>query len=142
MLGVGRPASPAVINGPGANMDHQALFGNALHFAASQARRVITSYPGYVPVYTVGGKWNKESERWTHWCEGFYPGIFWLLHQHTGRPEWRDLAERYSRPLEPRRFDRAVHDLGFLFFSTYLRWYHLTGEARLRDVLIDAGRTL
>src|SRR5206468_4542712 len=63
-------------------------------------------------------------------------------HKHTGRADWRALAERYSRPLEPRRFDRAVHDLGFLFFSTYLRWYHLTGEPRLRDVLIDAGRTL
>src|SRR5207244_1800892 len=40
------------------------------------------------------------------------------------------------------RFDRNVHDLGFLFFSTYLRWYHLTNDARLRDILIDAGRTL
>jgi unsaturated chondroitin disaccharide hydrolase len=44
--------------------------------------------------------------------------------------------------LEPRRHDRSVHDLGFLFFSTYLRWYHLTGDPHLRDVLIDAGRTL
>ena len=93
-------------------------------------------------MYTVGGKWNREGERWTHWCEGFYPGIFWLLHAHTGSAEWRDLAERYSRPLEHRRFDRAVHDLGFLFFSTYLRWYHRTNDPALRQVLIDAGRTL
>jgi unsaturated chondroitin disaccharide hydrolase len=35
-----------------------------------------------------------------------------------------------------------VHDLGFIFFSTYLRWYRLTGDAALRDVLIEAGRTL
>src|SRR5262249_2855216 len=27
-------------------------------------------------------------------------------------------------------------------FSTYLRWYRLTGEPALRDVLIEAGRTL
>ena len=46
------------------------------------------------------------------------------------RPSGATLAERYSRPLEPRRFDRTVHDLGFLFFSTYLRWYHLTGDPR------------
>src|SRR5207248_7275701 len=68
--------------------------------------------------------------------------IFWLLHKHTGAPFWREHAEAYSRALAPRRFDRAVHDLGFLFFSTYLRWYRLTGAAVLRDVLIDAGRTL
>ena len=117
-------------------------FRSALDFAAHQARRVVAASPGYTPMYTVGGRWNKEGERWTHWCEGFYPGIFWLLHKSTGDPEWRQTAERYSRALEPRRFDRAVHDLGFLFFSTYLRWYRLTGEAASRDVLIDAGRTL
>jgi unsaturated chondroitin disaccharide hydrolase len=114
----------------------------ALDFAASQARRIVTAYPGYYPMYTVGGRWNREGERWTHWCEGFFPGVLWLLHKHTGDAEWRRLAEQYTRPLEPRKHDRAVHDLGFLFFSTYLRWYHLTDDPALRGVLIEAGRTL
>jgi unsaturated chondroitin disaccharide hydrolase len=114
----------------------------ALDFAAGQARRVLTAYPGYTPMYTVGGRWNREGERWTHWCEGFFPGVLWLLHKHTGGPEWREAAERYTRALEPRRHDRAVHDLGFLFLSTSMRWYHLTGDAHQRDVLIEAGRTL
>ncbi len=117
-------------------------FHAALDFVAAQCERVLTRYPGYTPMYTVGGLWNREGERWTHWCEGFYPGIFWLLHKHTGDPKWRDAAERYSRPLEPRRHDRTVHDLGFLFFSTYLRWYHLTSDDTLKQVLIEAGRTL
>lgn len=123
-------------------MDQRTHFGNALKFTAAQCRRLINAYPGYVPMYTVGGKWKQEGERWTHWCEGFYPGIFWLLHKHTQEAYWRQQAEAYSRPLEPRRFDRTVHDLGFLFFSTYLRWYHLTGDPSLEQVLIDAGRTL
>jgi unsaturated chondroitin disaccharide hydrolase len=123
-------------------MPDDAMFRGALDFAAEQCRRVIERYPGYAPMYTVGGQWRREGERWTHWCEGFYPGIFWLLHKHTGEPFWRHHAEAYSRAIEPRRFDRAVHDLGFLFFSTYLRWYHLSGDAALRDVLIEAGRTL
>src|SRR5438067_7762547 len=114
----------------------------ALDFAAEQARRLLRERPGYYPMYTVGGRWGQEPESWTHWCEGFFPGIFWLLHKHTGAAEWRGPAESYSKRLEPRRHDRTVHDLGFLFFSTYLRWYHLTGEERLRAVLIDAGRTL
>jgi len=117
-------------------------FERALDFAAAQARRVIAAYPGYTPMYTVGGRWNREGERWTPWCEGFFPGILWLLHEYTGEAEWRRLAEQYTRPLQPRRFDRTVHDLGFLFLSTYLRWYRLTGDPALRDVLIDAGRTL
>src|SRR5262245_9457768 len=119
-----------------------ATLENALDFAAAQCRRLMTTYPGYVPMYTVGGRWNREGERWTHWCEGFYPGIFWLLSKHTGDVFWREQAEAYSRRLEPRRFDRNVHDLGFLFFSTYLRWYRQTNDPALRDILIDAGRTL
>jgi unsaturated chondroitin disaccharide hydrolase len=123
-------------------MDQRSLFRNALDFAASQSRRLLASHPGYTPMYTVGGKWRMEGERWTHWCEGFYPGIYWLLYKATREPFWREQAEKQSAALEPRRFDRAVHDLGFLFFSTYLRWYNLTGEPALKQILIDAGRTL
>ncbi|HEY1859792.1 MAG TPA: glycoside hydrolase family 88 protein, partial [Gemmataceae bacterium] len=114
----------------------------ALDFAAAQTDRILRTHPGYYTMYTVRGRWNREGERWTHWCEGFFPGILWLLHRHTGDDHWRQHAEEYSRKLEPRKHDRAVHDLGFLFFSTYLRWYHLTGDPALRDVLSEAGRTL
>jgi unsaturated chondroitin disaccharide hydrolase len=114
----------------------------ALDLAADRARLILTRHPGYHPMYTVGGRWQREGERWTHWCEGFFPGILWLLHKQTGADEWRRRAEDYSRHLEPRKHDRTVHDLGFLFFSTYLRWYRLTGDSALRDVLIEAGRTL
>jgi unsaturated chondroitin disaccharide hydrolase len=117
-------------------------FHSALDLAAGQCRRILEKYPGYSPMYTVGGKWDREGERWTHWCEGFFPGILWLLYKHTRDESWRRPAEEYSRRLEPRRHDRAVHDLGFLFLSTTMRWYHLTGDDRLRDVLVEAGRTL
>jgi unsaturated chondroitin disaccharide hydrolase len=118
------------------------LFRSALDFAAAQARRLLDTHPGYAPMYTVGGRWGKEKERWTHWCEGFFPGILWLLYKHTKDEQWLQPARELSHRLEPRKDDRNVHDLGFLFFSTYLREYHLTGDPKLRDVLIRAGQTL
>jgi unsaturated chondroitin disaccharide hydrolase len=117
-------------------------FRRVMGFSAAQAERILRQYPGYAPMYTVRGQWNREGETWTHWCEGFFPGILWLLHRHTGESRWADAARALSRPLEPRQHDRAVHDLGFLFFSTYLREYNLTGDPHCRDVLIQAGRTL
>ena len=51
-------------------------------------------------------------------------------------------AIRYSKPLEPRKNDRDVHDLGFIFFSTYYRWYRMTRDPAIREVVIQAGRTL
>ncbi len=50
----------------------------------------------------------------------------------------RDTPRLWSRA----ELDPEVHDLGFLFFSTYYRWHRLTLEPALRDVLIEAGRTL
>jgi unsaturated chondroitin disaccharide hydrolase len=35
-----------------------------------------------------------------------------------------------------------VHDLGFIFMSTYYRWWKLTREPALQEVLVEAGRTM
>jgi unsaturated chondroitin disaccharide hydrolase len=111
-------------------------------FAQGQVRRLVESCPGYYPMYTVEGKWGREGELWTHWCDGFLPGMMWLFHQRTGDPWWREKAEEYSRPLEPRQHDRNVHDLGFIFISTYYRWHQLTADPALKAVLVQAGRTM
>lgn len=117
-------------------------FSNAFEFLQQQVRATIETYPDLHPMYTTGGKWDCTGERWTHWCEGFFPGIMWQIHQKTGDAWWRQQAERYSERLEPRKHDRNVHDLGFVFISTYLPWLQVTGEERLNEVLIEAGRTL
>ena len=46
------------------------------------------------------------------------------------------------RPLEPRKFDHEVHDHGFVFLSTFYRWYQLTKDPKLNEVLVQAGETL
>jgi len=119
-----------------------AQLNRALDFAQGQVRTLVERYPGYYPMYTVEGKWNREGELWTHWCDGFLPGMMWLFHERTSDRWWRQQAEAYSRPLEPRKLDRDVHDLGFIFMSTYYRWYQLDRDPALNDVLIQAGRTM
>jgi unsaturated chondroitin disaccharide hydrolase len=114
----------------------------AVEFAQGQVRRLVESRPGYYPMYTVNGMWGQEGELWTHWCDGFLPGMMWLFHQRTGDEWWRAKAEEYSRPLEPRQHDRNVHDLGFIFISTYYRWLQATGDPALNEVLVQAGKTM
>ena len=115
---------------------------DALRFAGEQVRATVERYPGFSPMYTRGGKWKHEGEAWTRWCDGFFPGMMWLLHRRTGDAWFREQAERYSKALEPRQHDRNVHDLGFVFMSTYHHWYRLTRDPKLRDVMIQAGRTM
>lgn len=114
----------------------------ALNFAADQLRHLIETYPDYFPMYTVQGKWKHEGEAWTNWCEGFLGGQLWLIYLHTQDPWWRERAEHYSLLIEHRKSDRTVHDLGFLFWPTWKRWYDLTGDPAKNEVVIEAGRTL
>jgi unsaturated chondroitin disaccharide hydrolase len=71
----------------------------------------------------------------------------WIFCKRAGKESaegkfWLEQAVRYTRPLEARKTDSDLHDLGFLFFSTYYRWYRLVHDPALRDVLVEAGATL
>ncbi|HET8521938.1 MAG TPA: glycoside hydrolase family 88 protein [Thermomicrobiales bacterium] len=114
----------------------------AVDFAAQQIRRLITRHPDYFPLFTEGGKWLHGKDSWTNWCEGFLGGMMWILARRTGDAYWRERAEHYSRLIAERQHDRAVHDLGFLFWSTWKRWYDLTGDPAINAVVIQAGRTM
>jgi unsaturated chondroitin disaccharide hydrolase len=113
-----------------------------MEFAARQLHRLVETHPDYFPMYTVRGQWKHDREAWTNWCEGFLGGQLWLLYQYTQDPWWREQAEHYSRLIEHRKSDREVHDLGFLFWPTWKRWYDLSGDPALNAVVIEAGRTL
>ena len=129
---------------------------SAFEFAQKQVRHLVEKHPDYFPMYTVKGKWKHDGEKWTHWCDGFLGGQMWIFYKHTHDQYWVDHAIRYSKPLEPRQHDRAVHDLGFIFFSTYRRWLNMLtehadanplatvpGDAKgIDDVLIQAGTTM
>src|SRR3954454_21272011 len=140
------------------NSQQIAAYDAALDFAERQVKSLIERDPDFFPMYTVGGKWRHEGEKWTHWTDGFLGGMMWQFYvrdvqQAAGnasaegrfampRTYWREAAEHYSKLLEDRQHDRNVHDLGFIFLSTYLPWYGLTGDYRLHEVLVQAGRRL
>ncbi len=123
-------------------IDRKSKFGQVLDFAEKQVANLVEQNPGFFPIYTVNGRWRHSGELWTDWTGGFLAGMMWQFHRRTGNATWRQHAEDYSRLLEHRQHDRNVHDLGFIFLNTYLPWYQSTGDASLRDVLVQGGRTL
>jgi unsaturated chondroitin disaccharide hydrolase len=122
----------------------QATLQHAFDYAQQQVKGVIQQYPAdYYPMYTVRGEFGHDRKRWTHWCDGFFPGMMFIFAEVTGDAWWLEQAVARSTPLEDRQYDRAVHDLGFIFFSTYLRWRGLGGPvARIDAVLEQAGKTM
>jgi unsaturated chondroitin disaccharide hydrolase len=121
---------------------------HAFAFAQQQVRGLTERDPNFYPLYTDAGHWRHSKPAWTHWCDGFLPGMMWIFNQETGDSKWRELAQSYSKALESRKDDREVHDLGFIFYhGTYKRWYEATvrdgaADQSLKDVVVHAGKTL
>lgn len=124
------------------HVERVARYRRALEFAEGQVEALITRHPDYFPIYTTGGRWHHGGELWTDWTGGFLAGMMWQFQRRTGSSKWRERAEHYSQLLEHRKLDTKVHDLGFVFLNSYLPWFELTGDKRLHEVLIEAGRTL
>ena len=123
------------------------LFEGAFRYAHQQVRKLIESHPEFYPIYTVNGRWKHEGPAWTHWCDGFLPGMMWIFHRRAETASgdanfWQEQAIRYTTPLEQRKNDRDVHDLGFIFMSTYYRWMQLSRDGHAREVVLEAARTL
>jgi unsaturated chondroitin disaccharide hydrolase len=129
-------------------IDEKALRGRleqTFAFGIAQLEKMLPKWTSdkAAPIYTENGLWSRPDFIWTDWCPGFYAGMMWLAFEYTGEAKWREAAERYTRRLEPRKFDRDVHDLGFIFMSTANRWHNLLPDGDptkqwLRDVLITA----
>jgi len=115
----------------------------ALDFAESQVRALITRAPGRMPTYTRQGHWVLEDDPWApEWCGGFLTGMMWVFAGRGGDRWWHDRAVDYCRKLEGRKSDRTTHDLGFVFEPSWGRWYDTEPTALARDVLIEGGRTM
>ena len=127
-----------------------ATYAAALDFAERQVAALTEKHPDFFPIYTTGGKWHHGGELWTDWTGGFLAGMMWQFHLREisrglaspQQSQWRKRAEHYSKLLEHRQHDRNVHDLGFIFLSTYLPWFELTKRQDIHAVLVQAGRTL
>lgn len=124
----------------------QVRIERTFHFGVMQLEEMLAKWPANqpAPIHTRNGVWYRPELIWTDWCPGFYAGLMWLAFENTGEPKWRQAAEQYTRTLEPRKFDRDVHDLGFIFMSTVDRWYRLLGDDDptrqwLKDILITAA---
>ncbi len=101
------------------------------------------------PYATRAGRWQTVRPDETDympahgsWTVGFTPGLFWLAYAVTGREEYGREALARCRRFTHRADDRTTHDLGFIFYPSYVLGYRLTGESWLREVALKAASTL
>jgi unsaturated chondroitin disaccharide hydrolase len=96
------------------------------------------------PHFTEGPRWRllpiETTSRWLddgvyehgNWTAGFWFGVMWLLAMGSGHDEALAVGRERLQRLVPRAEDSTTHDLGFLFFPSFvlgLQLGFLTPEA-------------
>lgn len=81
------------------------------------------------------------SDRWW-WCSGFYPGSLWLAYEYSGNEEMKNLAVKYTLPLDTLRHRKDDHDIGFQIMCSFGNAFRITGEEVYRGDIADGAGSL
>jgi len=76
------------------------------------------------------------------WTSGFFAGELWYLFELSHEDKWKELARKYTAPVEQEKLNGVTHDMGFKIYCSVGNGYRLTGDPHYKEVLIQAARTL
>lgn len=94
------------------------------------------------PYFTREGVWEtRKSTSDDLWTLGFWPGMLWLAYIETKNKRHEELAYEWMRLIEHMR-NKEDHDLGFIFYPSFVKGYELTGDTHLRNVALTAADSL
>ncbi|MFI9243625.1 glycoside hydrolase family 88 protein [Streptomyces sp. NPDC053086] len=112
---------------------------DAADYAVEKVRAVAPGVTGF-PVGTKFEKWTYS--RNGDWVGGFWPGTLWMAWLHSKDDSFRAWAVESARNLAPRQYDTSTHDLGFLFYPSWVTAWRLTGDDEWRTGAIRAAESL
>jgi unsaturated chondroitin disaccharide hydrolase len=88
-----------------------------------------------------------ESSKWVltpdgAWTGGFWIGELWISFEETGDERYARHALRLMERLALRAEETVNHDLGMLFYPSFVRGWELTGDPSAREVAYRAAVSL
>lgn len=93
-----------------------------------------------IPYTTVNGTHDDKSDgrvyrnddgmQW--WCNGFWGGMMWLMYHETKEERYAEIARISEEKLDQcfLNFDGLHHDVGFMWLTTAVANYRLTGNEK------------
>ncbi|MDR1526728.1 MAG: glycoside hydrolase family 88 protein [Dysgonamonadaceae bacterium] len=98
--------------------------------------------PGKVSPRTLNADGGLQLVASRDWTSGFFPGSLWYMYEYTNNDEWKELAKKYTAPIEPEKMNGGDHDIGFKLYCSFGNGYRLTKDPSYRSILIQAAKTL
>lgn len=85
-----------------------------------------------------------DGAAWSHgnWFCGFWVGLLLISHLHTGKAQALELARERMRMVADRSRDLNTHDIGFIFLSSALPAFHITGDPEYASAALEAAHQL
>lgn len=120
-------------------MNDYSWIDGAIEQAVTQIRCIAKEASAF-PHITHDGAWQYTSDG--VWTGGFWTGLLWLAHWHTGADDLHEQAVDFTERLVPRAFDTYNHDLGFMFYPSAVVAGQITGEQRYFDIAKAAATSL
>ncbi|MDQ1051041.1 glycoside hydrolase family 88 protein [Streptomyces sp. V4I2] len=111
----------------------------AADYAVEKIRAVAPGVNGF-PVGTRFEKWVYSQGG--DWVGGFWPGTLWMAWLYSKDEAFRAWAPASAQKLAPRQYDTGTHDLGFLFYPSWVTAWRLTGEDAWRTGALQAADSL
>ncbi|WP_369386798.1 glycoside hydrolase family 88 protein [Streptomyces sp. CG1] len=133
------PAQAVAASGGHASAPAVPALRAAADYAVEKLRAVAPGVSGF-PVGTKFEKWVFSQNG--DWVGGFWPGTLWMAYLYSKDEIFRTLALDSARKLAPRRYDTSTHDLGFLFYPSWVTAWRLTGDDSWRAGAVQAAGSL
>ena len=85
-----------------------------------------------------------NGEAWSHgnWFCGFWVGLLCASHLQTSDPKYLVWMRERMRLVSQRADDGNTHDIGFIFDSSAIPAFHLTGDHWYADIAMQAAERL
>jgi unsaturated chondroitin disaccharide hydrolase len=107
-----------------------------LDYAVAKLKAVAPTFTSF-PEITKFEKWSFVNDG--GWVGGFWPGTLWMAYLDSKDEQFKQLALAFAEKLAPRKDAPRDHDMGFLFYPSWVTAWRLTGETKWRDGAIKAA---
>lgn len=153
-MGTQHTNQQAAAGGPALPADMRELFDRTL---SRMAQKVAEDEPRLgveFPYVTLpDGSWDLlpaslsagySGEAWSHgnWFCGFWVGLLLASYLHTGDQRYMTWARERMRLVAQRADDGNTHDIGFIFESSAVPGFHITGDEWYADIALRAADRL
>lgn len=76
------------------------------------------------------------------WTCGFFPGSLWYAYELTGDDYYKEQASHFTNMLNPIRYYKKTHDLGFMVYCSYGNALRLSANDTIPAVMVETADNL